>query len=245
MVKKVVFALLFALLLGSASVAFAEIKVDGDAYVGVFDKYLWRGYDLSGSTPVAQGGIDLSAHNLTLSYWTNVQLKDDHDDKDPTVIYGSGEANETDITIDYSLDLGEQLTLNVGNIYYTMDGTMGGIEDTNELYLSATLNTLLEPKLTTYYDWDENKDARFYTLELAHAIELGKVTLNAGALASYADNDDSHEPWNAELSLSADLAVTEQISITPSFLYSAPLGNDAQEAIDTEMVAGLTVSHSF
>lgn len=232
--KKLAVLIAVGVLLAGASSALAEIKVSGDAYVGVFDKYLWRGIDFSGSTPVAQGGMDLTSGNLTVSYWTNVQLKTDEG-------YEGGDANETDITVNYALPVGELLTLNGGNIYYTFDGA----NDTNELYLSATLNTLLAPTLKGYYDWDEFKDARFYTLSIGHSVELGKVTLTGGALASYSDGDGAHEPWNAELSAKADIALTDQIKVTPSFLYSAPLSNDAQAAIDTEMAGGLTVTLAF
>jgi hypothetical protein len=78
------------------------------------------------------------------------------------------------------------------------------------------------------------------------------VTLNASALASYAEGADywdgeleTNELWNTELNFSADVAVTEQFTVTPSFLYTAPIGDDARYRTDTEMVAGLTVSHSF
>jgi len=237
--KKLVL-MIAVLLLALAQTALAEIKVSGDAYVGVFDKYLWRGYNFSENSAVAQGGMDLSANGLTVSYWTNGQFKDDNG-------LQGGDAYETDITLDYSMDLGELVSLSAGNIYYTLDG----LNDTNELYLGVTLNTLLSPTLKAYYDWDEIKDSRFYTLSIGHSLELGKITLNAGALASYMEGTDNlgvietNVPWNAELSLSADVAVTDQITVTPSFLYSSPLSDDAQATIDTEMVSGLTVSLSF
>lgn len=240
MLKKAFSVLVFALVLGSVSSAYAEIKVEGDVYAGVFDKYLWRGYNLSENSPVAQGGIDLTASNFTLSYWTTGQFQDDAGNQ-------GGDANETDITLDYTLDLSDLVTVNLGNCYYTVDGA----NDTNEIYAAVTLNTLLEPKLTIYHDWDENKDSRFYTLEVAHSMELGMVTINAGALASYMEGLDSlqtrdtNAPWNTELSLSADVAVTDQISITPSFVYSSPLSDDARFVIDTEMAGGVTVSLNF
>ena len=68
---------LFVLSIAVSTSALAAIEVEGDAYLGVYDKYLWRGFDLSGSKPVAQGGIDVSAGAFTLSTWTNVQLSSD------------------------------------------------------------------------------------------------------------------------------------------------------------------------
>jgi len=240
MFNKAFAALVFTLILGSVSSAFAEIKVEGDVYGGVFDKYLWRGYNLSENSPVAQGGVDLTAHNFTLSYWTSGQFQDDAGNQ-------GGDANETDITLDYALQLGEMVTVNIGNCFYTVDGG----NDTNEVYASMTLNTLLEPKLTAYYDWDENKDSRFYTLEIGQGVEVGIATLNVGALASFMEGTDpdkdieTNVPWHAEVSVSADVALTEHISITPSFVYSSPLSDDARLVTDTEMAAGLTVTLNF
>lgn len=240
MLRNAIAVLVFALVLGNVSAAFAEIKVEGDVYVGIFDKYLWRGYNLSENSPAAQGGIDLTAHNFTISYWTTGQFQDDAGTQ-------GGDANETDITLDYALELGEMATVNLGNNYYTVDGA----NDTNEVYASVTLNTLLEPKLTACYDWDENKDSRFYTLEIGQSVEVGRITLNAGALASFMEGTDpgkvieTNVPWHTELSVSADVALTEQISITPSFVYSSPLSDDARLVTDTEMAAGLTVTLNF
>ena len=234
--KKLTVLLAAALLFAGATSALAEIKVSGDAYVGIFDKYLWRGFDLSGSQPVTQGGMDISFHNLTLSYWTNVQ-----NSTDSGAGLNGGEANETDITVNYAIPVGEVATINLGNIYYTLDG----LNDTNELYLGASLATILSPTVKAYYDWDEFKDDRFYTLSIGHGIDLGKATLNLGALASYADGDASHELWNTELTAGLDIPVTEQILLRPTFLYSSPIGDDAKAAIDDETTAGLTVMLTF
>lgn len=230
--KKLVLGLVI-LLCGTTS-SLAAIEVSGDAYVGVFDKYLWRGFNLSGSHPVAQGGMDLSVKGLTLSYWTNVQLSGAEG-------YASGEGNETDFTVNYAIPLGEVATLNLGNIYYMLDGYL----DTNELYLGATLNTLLSPTVKAYYDYDEFEDDRFYTLGISHAFDLGKATLNLGALASYADNDTAHQLWNAELTAGLDIPVAEQILIKPTFIYSTPTGDIAKDVLDDETAAGLTVVLTF
>lgn len=229
-------ALTALLLFAAAGPALAEIKVSGDAYVGVFDKYLWRGFDLSGSEPVAQGGMDLSFKNLTFSYWTNVQLSGD-----PGEGYASGEGNETDITVNYAIPVGETATVNVGNIFYMLDG----YADTNELYLGATFNTLLSPTVKAYYDYDEFKDDRFYTVSVGHSVEVAKAKLNLGALASYADNDAAHEPWNAEFSAGLDIPLSEQVLLKPTVLYSTPIGDDAKEVLDDETTAGLTVMLTF
>ena len=119
--------------------------------------------------------MDVSYKDFTVSYWTNEQMvKRDQ-------VLRAGEVTETDITLNYAYKPVELLTLNVGNIYYNC---WTGLTDTNELYLKATLNTLLSPTFAVYYDWDKAKETGlFYTLSVGHSLELMKnLGLNLGAL---------------------------------------------------------------
>lgn len=244
MKKFIVIALVMTLAMVAVSTpAMAAIEVEGDAYIGVYDKYLWRGFDLSGSMPVAQGGVDLSAGNFTLSYWTNVQLSSDSGEG-----FKSGEATENDLIIDYSRDINDLVSVSVGNIYYMLDG----INDTNELYLTVGLSTILEPSVTVYYDWDQaDENGLYYTASIGHSFDLmEKLSLSVGALVSYNDESDyavgNYSEWhNYELSASADYAVTDQISITPSFLFSSGISDEAKMAIDSEVLGGLAVTFTF
>ena len=224
----------------------AAIEVEGDAYVGVFDKYLWRGFDLSAGEPVAQGGINLSAGGFTLSYWTSVQLSSNDDEG-----FTAGEMTETDITLDYSIDIGEMVSVSVGNIFYIVEEDY---PNTHELYLAVGLNTILEPSVAIYYDWDEAEEAGlFYTLSAGHTFEINeKISVGLGGLISYNDENDfnigDYSDWhNLELSVGADFALTDQITLSPSFLYSEPLSDDAEDiaGIDDETVVGLTVTFAF
>lgn len=242
MKKLIVIAFALALVAVSTP-ALATIEVEGDAYVGVYDKYLWRGFDLSGGKPVAQAGVDLTAGNFTLSYWTNLQLSSDAGEG-----YKSGEATENDIIIDYSRDLSELVSISVGNIYYMLDG----LPDTNELYFSTALSTILEPAVTVYYDWDEAQgDGLYFTASIGHSYELSDALgLSIGALVGYNQESDyavgDYSDWhNYELSASIDYAVTDQLSVSPSFLFSSGISDDAKESIDSETVAGVSVTLTF
>jgi len=221
----------------------AAIEVEGDAYIGVYDKYLWRGFDLSGSMPVAQGGVDLTSGNFTLSYWTNVQLSSDTGEG-----YKSGEATENDFILDYSRDLNDLVSISVGDIYYMLDG----IDDTHELYLTVGLSTILEPSMSVYYDWDEaDENGLYYTASIGHSFDLmEKLGLSLGALVGYNDKSDyavgNYSDWhNYELSVGADYALTDQLSISPSFLFSEGLSDEAKEVIESEMMAGVAVTFTF
>jgi uncharacterized protein (TIGR02001 family) len=238
----------------AAAPALAAIEVGGSAYVGYFDKYLWRGYDLSGGQPVVQGGVNLSTSGFTLSYWTNVQASSDEG-----MGLTAGEASETDITLDYTYAINDLVSVSVGNIYYMLDEPL---VNTNELYLGATFNTLLTPSFKVYYDWDEaEEDGLFYTASISHAVPVGDmVTIGASALVSYNQESDYSLPWvdpvtgvnesysdwhNYELSAKADVKVTDQITITPSFIYSSPICDEAKDMIDSEVLGGVTVTMTF
>jgi uncharacterized protein (TIGR02001 family) len=232
-------------LVAISSPALAAIEVDGDVYVGYYDKYLWRGIDLSGGTPVVQGGVDLSAKGFTLSYWTNIQTKDD-------VVLGSevdgGNATETDITLDYTFSPMEKLSVSVGTIWYALDG----YNDTKEAYLGLSLDTILKPSVKVYYDYDQSKEnGLFYTASVGHTFQItDPLSASLGALISYNDQSDyavgDYSDWhNYELSASLEYLLFDQLSISPSFLYSKPISNDAKDAIDDEVLYGVSMTFTF
>lgn len=221
----------------------AAVEVEGGAYVGFYDKYLWRGFDLSGSVGVIQGGMDLSHKGFTLSYWTNIQANDDKAEG-----YKSGEATETDITLDYTFSLNDTVSLSVGNIFYNLDG----LDDTNEAYVGLTLNTVLEPTLKVYYDWDEAKeDGLFFTASIGHGFDLAEgLSLSLGGLLSYNQESDyavgDYSDWhNYELSVGLDYAVTENVTVGTSLLFSSPISDAAKDAIDSDTVGGVSLSFAF
>lgn len=236
------FVVLCAVLLLAATAALPTaalaLEASADAYVSIYSKYLWRGFDLSEDDGfVVQPGADVSIGGFTLSWWGNISEN-------------TGDMNEVDLVLDYSFDLGEMVSMSVGNILYDVDG----ISDTNELYLGATLNTILEPSLTVYYDYDEFKTV-YTTLGVSHRFDLNEqFDLNVGATASYLvdDEDDgfgSDESWlhNLELSVGLGYAPTENFALSLDALYSTPLSDDAEDiaGIDDEATVGLTATYAF
>jgi len=243
--KKFVVMMAAVLTAAVASVAMAEDKVTGDVYVGPVSKYVWRGFDLSENRGVVQGGVDVSYKNFTVSYWTNEQMV-----SGPTL--KSGDATETDITLNYAYTPVELLTLNVGNIYYNLNG----LPNTNELYLKATLNTLLLPTFAVYYDWDKARETGlFYTLSVGHSLELMKgLGLNLGALASYNmkseySTGNYNNLHNYELTASVDYTINDKFKISPYYLYSNAFNsaarNNAVLEVKDQSVVGLKAAFVF
>jgi uncharacterized protein (TIGR02001 family) len=250
--KKATVFLLAILMFGGSLAATAQaatIEVEGDVYVGLWDKYLWRGFDLSDGRPTIQGGIDLTSGGWGLSTWHNWQLK-----SGPTK--NSGELNETDIILTYSFDVGEMLSFTIGDIWYSLDNNEFGVtEDTNELFLHTTLNTPLSPTLKIWWDWDAaEEDGLFYSFDISHAVDLGQLlansTLNLGALVSYNQHADGtvadYAGWhNYELSASIDFALTDQLTLSPIGIFSSGISTAAKRVIDTETAFALNLTFTF
>ena len=244
--KKLALMLIAVLLLGTTFTVSSQaaIEVEGDVYAGIWDKYMWRGFNLSNSRPTIQAGLDLSiASGWTLSTWHNWQLKSGTD-------YKSGELNETDVILTYAFDVGDMVSMSIGDIWYMVDG-----KDTNEVFVTATLNTPLSPTLKISWDWDEAKeDGLFYTFDISHSFDLGQwmenSSLNLGALVAYNQHSDylvdDYAGWhNYELSASIDYALTDQLTISPIFIFSSGISSGGKNAIDTETAGALNLTFTF
>lgn len=208
------------------STAFA-VEVSGDAYVGVGSMYLWRGADLSAGEAVVQSGVDISVKGLTFSYWSNYNQDNGLD--------------ETDIVIDYTADLSELVSVSVGNILYSVEGS-----DTNEVYMGLGFNALLAPALTVYYDTDALAGDLFVTVAISHSLDLQEgLGLTLGGLISYIDTDAFSNLHNFELSGSLDYVINKNLSLSPGVIYSTPISDDSDTVIDSEFMGGLTLTLSF
>lgn len=235
MISTAMVLILAALVVSTPALAF---EASADAYVGVYSKYLWRGFDLNDENDnfVVQPGADVSVGNFTVSYWGNISEN-------------TGEMNEVDLTLDYSTDLSELVSVSVGNILYDVDG----LSDTNELYFGITLNTILEPSLKVYYDYDEFNTV-YTTLGVSHGFELSDaLSLSLSATGSYLSDDKdgfgTDDSWfhNLELSAGLDYAINDNISVSGMVLFSTPLSNEAEDntGIDDESTIGVSIAYAF
>jgi opacity protein-like surface antigen len=230
-----------------ATYAKAEVKVTGDVYAGMYNKYLFRGIDLSDNKWVSQFGADLSYKGFTLSYWSNLLT---HDGTILGSHFESGDLSETDVSLNYNFTPIEMLTFNVGNTYYSLEN----FEDTNELYLKTTVNTLLSPTLAVYWDWDQSKKTGlFYTLSASHTFNLMKnLGLSLGGLISYNQQNfsasEAYNNWhNYELSVGLDYAVIEALKLSASYTYSNAISDKARHlgGVSDESLYGFKATFIF
>ena len=89
------------------------------------------------------------------------------------------------------------------------------------------------------------------TAAIGHSLNLGEgLDLSLGGLISYIDTDAFSDLHNFELSAGLDYVLSEQLTLSPSVIYSAPLSDDSDDfaygdGIDDEFMGGLTLTLSF
>jgi hypothetical protein len=238
-------AILAVVILCMVGTASAETKTSGYASVDFMSNYVWRGIK---STPNAaiQPSVGITYGAFSTNLWANYDAN-------------SHKETETDLTLDYGFSFGK-VGVNVGYIYYAFNG----IHDTQELYVSATYDTFLSPKLAIYADFDQG-DGAFVIASVSHAFELAKdIPLTLGASASYninnkimgspdGEKEDFSNFYNSELTASVGIPITGNLSIAPKIAFSFPLSTDAKNAIKSVnfgdsgsvLYGGLNVTLSF
>ena len=232
-----------------------------DLSVAALSAYIWRGQELSKDSIVFQPSMTVGYKGFAANFWGNL-------DTDPHENLGDGTNNwnETDFTLAYARGFGS-LSSELGYIYYGLDGA----DDSQELYLSLGLDTLLSPTLTVYREF-AHYPGWYLLLGISHALELKEnISLELGGSVSYLagdseddypEIDDDGEPTgdkfsnlhDGTISASLPITVTEYVTVTPSIAYIFPLSSDAEnrmEALSVEgdetdfVYGGVTVSFAF
>ena len=229
-----------------------EAKPSASADVGVFSQYIWRGYEFSKDSVVIQPSITVGYKDVSLNLWGNLDT-DVYTDPD-----GQSQFNETDMTLSYGKTFG-MVNAGVGYIYYGLDG----ITDSQEVYLSLSLDTLLSPTLTVYREI-AHLPSWYISLGISHSIELGKkITLDLSGSAGYyysdsdddlVEFDDNLKPTtkkyqsfhNGLVSVGLTIPVATYFTIKPMIAYSFPLSNEAENQIKgTNKVNGFSEDSDF
>lgn len=236
-----------------------EIKPTAAVDMGLFSKYIWRGFEMSHNSLVIQPSATLAYNALSLNIWGNLDT-----DRRITAADGSvsndSEYTETDLTLAYAKNLGP-VKLSGGLIYYGMDG----MTDSQELFVSATLNTILNPTISVYREI-AHLPSWYVNLGVSHSQELvNKITLDLAASAGYYYSDDSafsevkdpQEEYrafhNGLVSVGLTIPFGKYVSVKPMIAYSFPLSGTADDYIKATGISdhsgfvygGITLSAAF
>ncbi|MBN1471365.1 MAG: hypothetical protein JW925_06270 [Syntrophaceae bacterium] len=227
----------------------AEEKVSGEIAASVLSAYIWRGQELTRHSVVVQPSLTAGYKGFTANVWGNL-------DTNP---YSGGDEEyssnftETDVTLSYSKKFG-LVQAGVGYIYYGLAAAApagSDLPDSQEVFFTLVLDTILSPTLTVYKEIDYYKQL-YITLGVSHTFALHeKVGLKLAAQASYLKSDDetTYPEFKRELefdgdtlatadkfnnvhdgvvSISIPIAVTGHLTISPTLTYVFPLSNDAK-----------------
>jgi len=257
----------------SAPAAPAEDRPTGSLSVSALSKYVWRGYENTKDSIVVQPSLTVGYKGFSANIWGNL----DTSPYSTTNASYSSTWTETDLTLSYTKTFGI-LNAGVGYIYYGLGAPNAGAVkplDSEEVFITLGLNTLLTPTFTAYKEIDHYHQY-YFLLGISHTFEFNKIiSLQLGASVSYLLSDDAstypkyndnYQPTSDKfsnfhdgvLTASLPISVAKYLTVAPTVSYSFPLSDDAKDEIKARgkltnpgdndssyLYGGLTVTLSF
>jgi len=247
----------------SARPVLAQATVGAD--LGLLSGYVWRGISVT-NRPVGQPNLYVAfpAGNasVTMGGWANVDLGRYNGADHFSQSGGASGFNlsEFDPWAEVSVPLGKA-TLTGGLVGYVFPNDLGATDDFNtwEVYGKVGLGVPLSPKLAVYYDFDKVNGA-YVEGSVAHAVPLGSVSLNLGALAGLsagqAEADDPGELNNffengfTHLDLSAGVPFSVGVLTLTPVVHFLVNGDEVTrptspgDESDVKLWGGVTISWS-
>jgi len=234
-----------------------EDKVTGEIDLSVLSAYIWRGYEQTRDSVVIQPAVTASYKGFSVNVWGNFDTRP----------YSAADAKyaanytETDYTISYSKKFGI-LQVTPGYIYYGLGAPYAGGTaplDSQELFLTLGLDTILQPTLTAYKEIDHYHQW-YFLLGVSHTIEFNKViSLKLAASASYllstdettyakydsnslATTDKFNNFHDGTATVSLPISITKSLAITPTASFVFPLSDDAKYEMKAHGLQGVNPS---
>jgi len=258
--KKIILAVLFAIiftlfpLISGAEEQPAENQLTGEFATSVLSAYIWRGQELTRHSVVVQPSVTLGYNGFSANVWGNLDTRPYAAAEDKY----SANFTETDVTLSYSRQFG-LVRAALGYIYYGLAGANAGapdLLDSQEVFISVGLDTILAPTLTVYKEIDHYHQW-YATLGVSHTFALhDKIGLKLAAGASYllstdaetypqfdsnltATGDKFNNFYDGVVSISIPVAATAHITIMPTITYVFPLSNDAKYEMKARGLQGV------
>ncbi|MBN2706949.1 MAG: MipA/OmpV family protein [Deltaproteobacteria bacterium] len=248
-------------LCGGGPVAAAEPELTAEAEALLVSKYIWRGLEVN-EDPVLQPSVTLGYGGFSLNLWGNLDLTDFGRDE---CVYTSdcesraGQFTEIDLTLDYSHSF-DKFTVGVGVIAYEFPNWEAS-EDTHEAYVSLAYDTLMQPTLTVYYDFDE-VEGFYANFSLAHSFSINeKLSVDLSGGIGYGDSDynafyfgiDDGALVDVNCGITLPFRLTEKITITPQLRLASVVDSDLRDAVadkaccdnETNLYGGIAIGFSF
>ena len=221
----------------------------GDA--AFVSKYIWRGQRLTNDWSM-QPSMTFGASGFSFNVWGNMDLAAVNEGdslfirENPLAPAGDhsglkGHFSEVDYTFSFAHSF-EQMSVDVGTIFYTFPDRSAALPATTELYFGVTAAAVpLAPSATLYVDVDETSaiggsTGVYFLLGAGHSIALPNNTFSALDLSTslsfvnsgfgdfyYGSSNGGAHDFNVTVSL--PIALTESVSASGFVSYSALLGD--------------------
>jgi hypothetical protein len=194
------------------------MTVSSGGEVGVYSKYLWRGFVLADAVSMQPTYWVKFADTLTVSSWMNVareQLE--------------GPLTEHDLTVDYTKALNSKFSMSVGWINYVFPGLDDG-SVTNEIYGGLSHSSYFNPAVKVFVDFHEGKGT-YFNFSASHTYAIGSQGFAATPSFGLGYNDKQwiDEATWSDANFGVKLTVPTPIKrlfITPAIYYSKALNKD-------------------
>lgn len=213
--------------------------VTGSASLGVYNRYIFRGYEIGKSGLVIQPSLSASYRGFSVTFWGNL----DTNQRNTKTATFSNEFkkgwDETDITLSYTYTR-DKLSLTGGYIYY---GTKYA-DETEEFFISAAYDIVSKPTLSIYRDIN-SYTGTYINLSFSHSVPFNKTfALDLGASFGYFIGDSdywrTYQPsagtysgakyqgfHDGMLKAGLSINVTKAFVVQPTVQYWFPLSGNA------------------
>jgi hypothetical protein len=174
-----------------------QSKLNFSLRTDLLSRYMFRGFTYS-EGPVAQLTPTATYGNMSLIGFANYDT-------------GLENFNETDLTIDFTKPV-KNIRLSAGYTYLKFVNT--GANDTQEVYATASLDTLLNPTLKIIHDFG---DVNGTYIEATLCYDFDKIPLSVTALLAYNNHFLRKESGfsHVELRVAVPLKITGKLTINP------------------------------
>ena len=211
--------------------------------LGFYSDYIWRGYALGHDSLVIFPTTTISYKGFSMNMWGDMD----------TNYEGTGEKEwwETDWVWTYSNNF-DILNYTLGYIYYDTDAG-----NTQELYLTLGLSTLLNPTISVYRDI-ELGEAYYWNFAVSQNIPFPVKTsltedwsFDVGGWVSYMHRPGNYGLTNYEAMhdgnvwAALNIPINKYMTLVPSMNYSFPLSDHAKDEIRGGSVTGQTGDAEF
>lgn len=145
--------------------SFAESDWSWSTNLGVYSDYMFRGknvYDGLSIQPSTTGSVDFGDFGaLSANVWVHASAET----REPPERF-----TEIDYTLTYDLSF-DVFSLTLGHIWYTFPGDEERIAETEEFFVTASIDVFANPTLTVFADYQE-AEYEYYSLVFREPVPL-------------------------------------------------------------------------